>query len=90
MIDKITKQLQQGSTLFKDQVMYPRRYFDDLLMEQRIHQQQVENSKDQQFKASDQKRLRDLILNKASLGISSGKESVRGSLVGKFPRESKP
>ena len=82
--------------------MYPRRYFDDLLLEQKILQQQVENTKDQNSKGSDQKRFLDLILNKVSLGIISakpkmneqlancisGRESVRGSVVARHPLKS--
>lgn len=32
LIEKITKTL-PNSTLFRDNVMYPRRYFDDLILE---------------------------------------------------------
>lgn len=35
LIERITKTL-PNSTLFRDNVMYPRRYFDDLVLEQRV------------------------------------------------------
>ena len=37
IIEKITRTL-PNSTLFRDNVMYPRRYFDDLVLEQRVIQ----------------------------------------------------
>jgi len=42
LIEKITQNL-PNCKLFRDGIMYPRRYFDDLLIEQRMKQQAAVN-----------------------------------------------
>lgn len=73
LVDKITKAL-PNSKLFRDGLMYPRRYFDDLIFEQRMKQQTVVN----EFASSEKGlartgRLAELVQNKLPFGIVSGK-----------------
>lgn len=51
LIDKMTATL-PNSTLFKENAMYPRRYFDDLVLEQRIAEQQATNQFENAFKGT--------------------------------------
>jgi hypothetical protein len=73
LVEKITKTL-PNSKLFRDGIMYPRRYFDDLIFEQRMKQQTVVN----EFGSSEKGlasagRLAELVQNKLPFGIVSGK-----------------
>jgi hypothetical protein len=57
LIDKITATL-PNSTLFKENSMFPRRYFDDMVLEQRVTEQHINNQLGNAFKGtSDASRI---------------------------------
>ena len=74
LVEKITQTL-PNSKLFREGIMYPRRYFDDLIFEQRMKQQAAIN---EQFSSSlngqtPTARLAELVQNKLPFGVISGK-----------------
>jgi len=61
LIDKVTNFLQE-SQLFSGQLMFPRRYFDDLIMEQRIQEKNTQTLFDGTIRGIEpQKKLQEMI-----------------------------
>lgn len=77
MIDKVTRVL-PNSTLFKSNSMYPRRYFDDLVLESKITEQKILTSFDNRFKGTGNasKVLQEMMSSRMPFGVIKGKQSL--------------
>lgn len=73
LIDKVNDFMHQ-SGLHKDGAIYPRRYFDDLIMERQLAAQQ--SGLEMQYlsqSVNDSSRLKELLSPKLPFGLPSGK-----------------
>ena len=83
LIDKVNGYMQE-SGLHKEGAIYPRRYFDDLIMEQHLANQQ--SNLEQKYLQSnnpgvDEHRLKELLSPRLPFGLPSGKTIGPGSLI---------
>lgn len=72
LIEKVTE-FMQNSGLHKDGAIYPRRYFDDLIMEQEMMAQQSRRAEQVMSQSMEQHRLEELLQPKLPFGLASGK-----------------
>jgi len=70
LIEKITRTL-PNSSLFRDNIMYPRRYFDDLILEQRAVQQQTQSQFNSNFRgtAGGQEKFKEMLMTRLPFGV---------------------
>ena len=83
LIIKVNEFMQQ-SGLHKDGAIYPRRYFDDLIMEH--HMSALQSKAEAQVLSSsvnDASRLRDLLSPRLPFGLPSGKQTISNPYVAK-------
>ena len=72
LIEKVTE-FMQNSGLHKDGAIYPRRYFDDLIMEQEMIAQQSRRAEQVMSQSMEAERLQELLQPKLPFGLASGK-----------------
>ena len=72
LIDKVNDYMTQ-SGLHKEGAIYPRRYFDDLIMEQHLAAQQSGFEQHLTASVADHSRLKELLQPKLPFGLPSGK-----------------
>lgn len=75
LIEKIT-QAMINTKLFPSSLAYPRRYFDDLLLDQKKEEQHVKSLYDQTVKGltGSQKKFNELLAQKVPFGVIPGKQ----------------
>ena len=74
LVDKVTD-FMQSSGLHKDGAIYPRRYFDDLIMEHEMAAQQSQRTNLMMSQSMEETRLKELCAAKLPFGLPQGKST---------------
>lgn len=82
LIDKVT-QYMTNSGLFQEGSIYPRRYYDDLILEQELANKQSQRIKEMSISIENRTNINDLLNSKIPFGMPTARSTVKGAYVGK-------